>query len=367
MKSFIPHVPLEQFLKCNFNPQNLPKNIPSFYRKILSTWFEFKKEPKNALDVRRECFMLNQYIQIENKCVFYQNMFDKNILSIHDLVNNNGHFLSYAAFCAKYGTSVNPFQYMSLIDAIPPQWRIMLKQQNISHTLNISEEPLYCRLGNKEININKLKSNTVYWHIIKNIQCKPTCIDSWNQRLNIKYDIAKWKSIFCLPNQCINDFKIKNLQIKITHRFYASQSLISKWDKETSNICNLCKDKEANILHIFYECQYSNSFWIDIQKWLNENESSPKVSFNKAHVILGIIPYTIQTHYINHIILHAKHFIHIQRTYNRIPMITNFLNSYKHIVITEKELFTLKSQNTMFHKIFSKIFNKLFPASDTQR
>ncbi len=360
LQSFIPHIPLEHFLKCNFNPQNLPINIPSFYLKILCTWFDLKKEPKNALDVRREFFMLNQHIKIDNNYVFYPEMLTKNILSIHDLLNKNGHFFSYTSFCAKNGAILNPFQYMSLIDAIPLRWRSMLKQQNIPQAINISEEPLYCSLENNEINIHKLKSNYVYWHIIKKMQRKPTCIESWNKRLNITLDTTNWKSIFCLPHQCTNNLEIKDLQIKIIHRFYASQSLISKWDKETSNICKLCNTKDANILHTFYECQHSTDFWTDMQGWINEHDPFQDISFNKITVILGIVPYTFRTHCINHMILHAKHFIHVQRTYNKRPKRTNFLNSYKYTLITEKELFTLKGQSSMFQNLFGKIFQYLF-------
>ena len=146
------------------------------------------------------------------------------------------------------------------------------------------------------------------------------------------------------------------MQIKIIHRFYATDSLTSIWDKDTSNICKLCKNGIANILHTFYECPHVITFWANTQKWLNKLENYQDLTFTNYTVLLGMIPFTFMNCCINHIILYAKHFIHLQRKHNQIPLFSKFLHSYKYVLITEKELFTLKLKGNMFQSFLGKFF-----------
>ncbi|KAL8541411.1 hypothetical protein ACS0TY_002612 [Phlomoides rotata] len=37
---------------------------------------------------------------------------------------------------------------------------------------------------------------------------------------------------------------------------------------EEANTCQLCKDREENIRHLFFECKVSYTIWCDIIKWL---------------------------------------------------------------------------------------------------
>ena len=63
-------------------------------------------------------------------------------------------------------------------------------------------------------------------------------------------------------------YKICELQLQIVHRFYLCKSKISKWDQETKAECPYCKNKKANILHTFYECTQSRTFWQNLNEWL---------------------------------------------------------------------------------------------------
>ena len=42
IKSYLPDISLKHFLKCNFNPNDLPSYIPEFYRQVLHAWFTLK-------------------------------------------------------------------------------------------------------------------------------------------------------------------------------------------------------------------------------------------------------------------------------------------------------------------------------------
>ena len=63
ISSFI-DMSFEHFLKCNLNPNCLPKNLPFFYKSIFMSWFALKQEPLTVSDVQREVIWKNKYITV---------------------------------------------------------------------------------------------------------------------------------------------------------------------------------------------------------------------------------------------------------------------------------------------------------------
>ena len=218
----------------------------------------------------------------------------------------------------------------------------------------MGEDP-YCILGQNEYNVYKVNSSDIYWYNIKKFKISATCIKSWNDRINIDIDETMWKAIFTLPHKCVNDFKIKDIQIKIIHRFYPCQSLVSKWDKDTSNICNLCNNGIADIIHTFYECECLQQFWYNIENWLSSLNLNYNVTLNCTNVLMGFIPFSFKSHCINHCLLYSKFFIHTERKNDKIPSFKKFLNSYKHILEVEKETYVMRNEKQLFNNIFGRI------------
>ena len=220
LKMFLPQINLFHFLKCNYNPEDLPNTIPTFYFQILYAWFELKTTPNKAADVRREYFIFNRHISINNNYVYYPRFIQNNILSINELLDTTGKFLSYDLFSNKYGSLLSQFKYMSLIDAIPKEWKQLLKKPTTDTNISIVDKLPYCKLGLKECSMHTIKSCEIYWHIVGKCKTPATCVNAWKERINVTSYQHFWKAVFCLPYNCINDFRVKALQTKIIHRFY---------------------------------------------------------------------------------------------------------------------------------------------------
>ena len=167
-------------------------------------------------------------------------MIDKNIILIHHLTDNCGNILLYDEFCDKYGNLISHFDYMSIIDAIPCKWKRILKIQNLPAILcNVNENPIL-HLQNTDKDLSMINSSDIYWKIISTFKDVPTCINSWSSRLNLETDIRDWTQRFTLYNKCTKDIKVREIQLKIIHRFYPCQSLIAKWDKhKQKNVCTV--------------------------------------------------------------------------------------------------------------------------------
>ena len=207
--TFLPNIDFKDFVKCNFNPKDLPTDIPAFYFQILHAWFEMKKEPETPLDVRREYVIFNQYIGIDSKYIYYKSLAENGVLLIDQLVNNTGTFIDFNTFSVKYGPLITQFQYMSLIDAIPKYWRKILKTQTFNTSICSTQEKPFCKIAPKvEKNVYMLKSSEVYWSILSNNKTQATCIKSWADRIDVKVEDKYWEAVFKMPLLCVNEIRI---------------------------------------------------------------------------------------------------------------------------------------------------------------
>ncbi len=151
---------------------------------------------------------------------------------------------------------------MGIIDAIPGKWRRTL-HDNHSFTEIYKNEDTHIIINNQFKNIKMIQSKNIYIELLQKKQVIPSCIASWNNRLGINFTLEEWKYIFNLPKTIITDTKVLEIQIKILHRCYVTNSIISKWDDTKTPECVICK-KKANILHNFVSCTVIYKFWQEI-------------------------------------------------------------------------------------------------------
>ncbi len=52
--------------------------------------------------------------------------------------------------------------------------------------------------------------------------------------------------------------------MKILHRFYPYYQFLTKFKADNSPVCSFCKTKTESISHLFYECIYSQEFWVEV-------------------------------------------------------------------------------------------------------
>ena len=253
---------------------------------------------------------------------------------------------------------------MSIIDAIPCKWKKLLKSQTLPVDLcNINENPTLC-LKNFEKDLSLINSSDIYWKIISTFKDVATCISSWSSQLSLEIDVNEWKQIFTLYNKCTKDIKVRELQLKIIHRFYPCQSLISKWDKTQSEECRYCTNMKADIIHTFYECEICLAFWESLNNWL-KNNGLLQLPLKKYEIILGFIPYRITTHAVNHIALYAKYYIHKRKKDDKRIDFIQFLWRYKCLLTIEKEIYCQNNEIISFNTIFGKVFKTLLSSTPT--
>ena len=114
---------------CNYDVNSLQMNhLPSFYREVLKQWQSTKQAFQNDTSPHDEIIWNNRDIKIEGKTRFYKDWFEKNILRIEDLLQNDGNFLSFNQFSEKFHLETPFTLYFGLINSIPTKWKLAMKR-----------------------------------------------------------------------------------------------------------------------------------------------------------------------------------------------------------------------------------------------
>ena len=104
---------------------DLDDKLPTFYKKMLDYWFEFKIssgiDPKT--NPKNEILWNNRKILVGKKTVFYNNWYDAGITKISDLLNQNQDFLKWHELAITFNLKV-PFTTYSTDQKKPNRERL---------------------------------------------------------------------------------------------------------------------------------------------------------------------------------------------------------------------------------------------------
>ena len=123
LQEFIPELSINHYLMCTINPKHIVHPILTFYRQVLTAWFELYKEPTTLKEVLSEVIWLNKNILVADNTIFYKKFYKKGIVYIRDIIDQSGTFLSVEAVNEKYEVKFDFVTYAGLIKAIPNKWK----------------------------------------------------------------------------------------------------------------------------------------------------------------------------------------------------------------------------------------------------
>jgi hypothetical protein len=82
--------------------------------------------------LRKECIWLNKNISFKKIEIPWKKWSEKGINLIHDILDDNGNFLSTTDIEQKYNFKIDFLKYNALKNAIPQSWRKILKTLKIT-------------------------------------------------------------------------------------------------------------------------------------------------------------------------------------------------------------------------------------------
>ena len=327
LQQSIDSMSIVDLLCCTLKPAEIPLELPLFYRQVFHAWFTLKL--KTETKIEDIVLWNNADILIDRKSVFYKQWYENGIFYLRDIYDCGNRLLTFKELKEKYKIKDNFLNYISRIDAIPSSLRnTKIKCGNISRNPQI--------LGT---DICKIDSKKLYGKLIESIQATPSCISSWCDNYQINMSQEQWKSIFLLPKQLTTNTKVLEMQLKIAHKIYATDSFVSNFDDTVTKECKTCNVKN-NIIHWFFECSLLKHFLRLFQNWLNLNVNIDM----KLECLTMLFGYSNDKMFLaNYCILQAKWYIHKTRQKYKEPaqlyfFFICFLQQMKQAVQMEKEI-----------------------------
>ena len=152
----------------------------------LETFFFVQIKRQLKLKDEQEIILFNnKEILIDGKPFFIREWFANGIISIKDLLQENGQFLTYEEFQRKYSCKTNFLNFYQVLSAIPKY--LLLKARNLDDILKsvyLEKSPLFQLLNGHELNLDKVKTKEFYWILNEqNPTPLPTGPEKWKKKL----------------------------------------------------------------------------------------------------------------------------------------------------------------------------------------
>ena len=130
----------------------MPVYLPAFYKECLNAWLALNESPINTYrDVVHQVIWNTKYIIVQKLSTFEKKFYSKGIITVSDLLSDTGVFLKSANELNANLSPLERFKLMAIVDAIPSEWRQIIRQsaQHLS-PLHIGDT-IYLKLENSQV------------------------------------------------------------------------------------------------------------------------------------------------------------------------------------------------------------------------
>ena len=199
------------------------------------------------------------------KSIFYHTLFEKGIITLEDLLNNNNDLIIKNPRGSNF-TPIEVFSLMQVIDVLPIQWRNSLTScgHKCSKTFVLKDD-IKLHLNDQEVLINKAVSKNVYSEIRSKYETPPTAQVKYSEQYSSA--CLEWREIYSLPSKVLIDTKSREFQYKILNRYLTTNSFLHKIGLIASKLCTFCGLESESLEHLLISCSFTSDFWLDFIDW----------------------------------------------------------------------------------------------------
>ena len=339
-------IPTKLLFKCNLHSKDIAhcwKKLPApFWVDMMQHWCEYNYTNIEDCsdDVLNEMIWFNSNIRVQNKPVFHKNMYDRNIMIIKDLVNENNNFLTFEEFKNKYQVNITFLDYYGLIHAIPQEYK-----QKIQSYANCSPQTKYkiYRLLQEE-----KFSKCVYTELIEKDKIFPQKIYERQQlTLNTTFSQEDFLELFKVSNTATLSTKLKDFQYRILHGALITNSHLFKWKIKPNDLCSFCQAETESMVHLLIRCQTSKNIWNSIIKIIYDGTGT-RINLTEKEILLGVNGLDPFNKLINNINMITKQYLYACRCINKLPLITQLVHKIKEVREIEHAIYWDRDQENKF-------------------
>jgi hypothetical protein len=226
---------------------------------------------------------LNKNIRIKKNTVKWVEWHKHGINIINDLVDKYGIFITAASVENKYGVKCNMLAYNALKDAIPFNWRKILKLERVDMVISFKDD-LRINIGKKGKKLKDITIKELYWTLISKIRLKPNFFAKMKMELGIAEQ--EWEDIFVIPS-CITLTKIRAFQYKLLFGLLPCNLYLKRIKRSDTDRCMDCNEID-DTAHYLFECPRVVPFWNNFMDWWNAMTNSV-IYLDKRSALTGFV------------------------------------------------------------------------------
>ena len=259
------------------------------------------------------------------------------------MLTNAGKLKTWNILKNKNITNAEYFPFMSVFNAIPLEWKNLMKVQlqNIETFSNVARDFAFPN-----------SSMVLYWDLVKKIGTTPTSKHKYKELLPTT-DLP-WQEIYLLPRSATVDSKPREFQYKCLNRIVFTNKVLYKMGIVDSPMCNFCGKSEESLEHPFIYCEISKKLWLLETKWLKDYFINFH-SLNSIDTTFGFFRKDFLL--LNHIIIICKQVIFQCRSLDIKPSLALLKARIKNVY--QVELFIAKNNKSL--ETLNKKWKELLP------
>ena len=312
---------LHFYCNCDIGLIKSLAELPDYYKQVLVTWSEIthSPQPTNVHDAKAQLIWKNRFIKINRESVPYKALFEAGVFRLNDLHYENNTLKPFQHWVDKGVEASSFLKWMSVIDAIPSEWKSLIKYSETSDTSHISKELKVCILG-ENFNLKSLKTKILYKRFVSKTALPPTSKEGLTSEFQILDE--EWKNIYCLSGKTNVNKKIQELQYRILNKYLNTNVRLKKLDVINDDTCSFCKQAPETLEHLLITCKHVQKLWKDLLECYQQF-SKEEISVNLRAIVLGwrtVDPRNLD----NYILLSAKSLIYNCKISCKLPTLEYF-------------------------------------------
>ena len=279
-----------------------------FLREIAEQWTNINFTEKNP-DFISSCIWHNSLIRIESRPFFYRTWFNAGVEVVGNLLDKEGNFLSYNNFISKFNIKTNYLEYYKIISTVTQYKKVC------SPALGDN-----AKADNENLLAHSKICKKVYQHLIEKKASIPLkSQNKWLAEAIISENLnINWKKTYFLAFLCTKETKLREFQFILLHRRIATNDFLHKIGLKPNDSCTFCGETTENLIHLFWKCKHSWTFWEETHRWICQNVNGLESDTFSAALCLGIVD-DIGDLLLHHALLIARYYIHTCRLRNTLP------------------------------------------------
>jgi hypothetical protein len=339
--------------KTNIDTTTNCLNLDPFYWTIVKSWnivMQKNSTEYDIFDIRRQWLWLNKHIKVNKKEINWKAWKEHGINIIHDIINNQGTFLTVREIEEKYDLKVDFLKYNSLKDAIPKLWREELKTTKIDINAITADEPAGIRINKQHVPVQLITNKTIYWELIEKIHVEPVTKDKWVRLFELNEE--NWGMIFDVA-KIVRDTKIRTFQYKLLFNLIPCNLYLYNIGRSNTYKCLSCNLID-NITHYFYDCEDTLNFWASFQSWWRKMTHGT-ITITKKIAIIGILEKGDNADQLNSCLQIARWYIYIEKLNLKPTFLYKFLCLLKYRIKIERNICQRSNQMKFFERIWQTV------------